>query len=202
MFQSAVPLWCGRILFNQWAGTKNLQLWFLGAIFQHLQSHSVFPASLDITGSNQTWPQFVSERSGLSLDRYSDVRSKVRVLAPVGSVSERKEIWRQPQKQQQQQQHTHTNKHKNNTTHRSWAIYFSSWWFSGQGEKTREKVMDGEREGWEDGGVGVEEEKGGMEGFEGKVEAVERNGAELLSDTVSLSKTDGEIFKFYHWFYL
>lgn len=100
------------------------------------------------------------------------VRSKVRLYVPTGLMSARRS-------EDSQNTHTHTQK----LSQRSF-IYFSWRWYSGRGEKTREKAMD---YGRRHQGVGEESVGGWGWGREKEVESVKRNRAELLSDTICLS---------------
>lgn len=100
--------------------------------------------------TGQTWPQFVSEHSGPSLDRFSDVKSKVRLSVPTGLVSVRKQIWREVKK------HTHKHTTKDKTAQPTGAkltffiyFYFSFCCYSGQGKKKKSV------EWREEGGGGV-----------------------------------------------
>lgn len=132
--------------------------------------------------TGQTWPQFVSEHSGPSLDRFSDVKSKVRLSVPTGLVSVRKQIWREVKK------HTHKHTTKDKTAQPTGAkltffiyFYFSFCCYSGQGKKKKcwmERGRRGRRFG-ESGREGWNKERG----VGGEEESLERNRAELLSDT-------------------
>lgn len=115
--------------------------------------------------TGQTWPQFVSEHSGPSLDRFSDVKSKVRLSVPTGLVSVRKQIWREVKKT-----HKHTTKDKTaqpTGAKLTFFIYFylSFCCYSGQGKK---KSVEWREEGG-----------GGVLGSLGEKDEIKKEGQEV-----------------------